>query len=89
MFVKYAGGFGVGNIDSIAFSSSALGPNVIANGDFESNANGWYSWSGTVSTTTQSAQKGTHALLVSQRPGNGPAATTITSAVRPGYRPTR
>jgi GH35 family endo-1,4-beta-xylanase len=84
VFVKYNGGFGVGNIDSIAFSSSALGPNIIANGDFESNSSGWFSWNGTVSTTTTSAQKGTHALLVSNRPGNGPAATTITSAVTPG-----
>src|SRR5262249_50850993 len=38
----------------------------------------------TVSTTTQSAQKGLQALKVSNRPSNGPAATTITSAVVPG-----
>ncbi len=84
VFVKYNGGYGVGNVDSIAFSSSTLGPNVIANGDFESNTNGWYSWSGTVSTTAQTAQKGSQSLIVSNRPGNGPAATTITSVVTPG-----
>jgi hypothetical protein len=84
VYVKYNGGFGVGNVDFIAFSSSTLGPNVIANGDFETNANGWFSWAGTVSTTTQSAEKGAQSLKVSNRPGNGPAATTITSAVVPG-----
>jgi GH35 family endo-1,4-beta-xylanase len=84
VFVKYNGGYGVGNVDSITFSSSRLGPNVIANGDFESSASGWFTWSGTIGTTTASAQKGSHALIVTNRPGNGPAATTITGAVVPG-----
>lgn len=84
VFVKYNGGFGVANVDSISFSSSALGPNIIANGDFEQGANGWYSWDGTVSTTTLSAKTGSYALIVTNRAGNGPAATTITSAVVPG-----
>lgn len=84
VFVKFNGGYGVANVDSITFSSSSLGPNVIANGDFESNTNGWFTWSGTIGTTTASARKGSHALIVADRPGNGPAATTITSAVVPG-----
>jgi GH35 family endo-1,4-beta-xylanase len=84
VFVKYNGGYGVGNVDSITFSSSKLGPNVIANGDFESNTSGWFTWSGTMGTTTASAQRGSRALIVTNRPGNGPAATTITSVVVPG-----
>jgi hypothetical protein len=84
VFVRYNGGYGVGNLDSITFSSSTLGPDIIANGDFESNTNGWFTWSGTMGTTATSAKKGSRALIVSNRPGNGPAATTITSAVVPG-----
>ncbi|HYD40393.1 MAG TPA: endo-1,4-beta-xylanase [Anaeromyxobacter sp.] len=84
VFVKFNGGYGVGNVDSITFSSSAVGPNVIANGDFESGTDGWFTWSGTIGTTTASAQKGSRALIVTNRPGNGPAATTITNAVVPG-----
>jgi endo-1,4-beta-xylanase len=84
LFVKYNGGYGVANVDSITFSSSKLGANVIANGDFESNADGWFTWSGTMGITTASAHKGSHALVVTDRPGNGPAATTITGAVVPG-----
>jgi GH35 family endo-1,4-beta-xylanase len=84
VFLKYNGGYGVANVDSITFSSSKLGANVLANGDFESSTGGWFTWSGTLGLTTASAHKGSHALAVTSRPGNGPAAITITSAVVPG-----
>lgn len=84
VFIQYHGGFGVANVDRFRFSSSAVGENIIANGDFESDANGWFSWAGTVGVTTATSVTGSQSLLVSNRPSNGPAATSLTSRVVPG-----
>lgn len=84
VYIRYVGGYGVANVDRFRFSSSTVGENIIANGDFEQNANGWFSWAGTVGITSSSAVTGSHSLRVSSRPSNGPAATILTSAVVPG-----
>ncbi|RYZ02733.1 MAG: carbohydrate-binding protein [Myxococcales bacterium] len=84
VFIQYHGGFGVANVDRFRFSSSAVGENVLANGDFETDASGWFSWAGTVGVTSTTSVTGSQSLLVSNRPSNGPAATSLTSRVVPG-----
>jgi endo-1,4-beta-xylanase len=84
VFLRYHGGFGVANVDRFRFSSSAVGENIIANGDFETDANGWFSWAGTVGVTSTTSVTGSQSLRVSSRPSNGPAATNLTSRVVPG-----
>ena len=82
VFIAYGGGV---NVDKFAFSAPAGdGPNLIANGEFEQNTNGWYSWNGTLSTSTQFAVSGAQSLRATNRNGNGPIATDITSVVTPG-----
>jgi endo-1,4-beta-xylanase len=81
VIIGYHGGFGVANVDHFLFSSSAVGANVIQNGDFESDANGWFSWAGSVGVTSSTSVTGTQSLRVSNRPSNGPAATNLTGAV--------
>jgi GH35 family endo-1,4-beta-xylanase len=84
VFIRYVGGFGVANVDRFRFSSSALGVNIVQNGDFESDASGWFSWAGSVGVTDSTSVTGLHSLRVSNRPSNGPAATNLTQAVVPG-----
>jgi hypothetical protein len=58
--------------------------NIITNGTFESGTSGWFSWNGgVVSASTERAHGGTKSLLVT-RTGNAPAATDVTSVVKPG-----
>jgi hypothetical protein len=62
----------------------ALSTNIIANGTFESGTTGWYTFNGgTLSASTARSHSGTKSLLVT-RTGNAPAATDITSLVKPG-----
>ncbi|MDF3065186.1 MAG: xylanase [Polyangiaceae bacterium] len=84
VFIRYEGGFGVANVDRFRFSSSSVGENIIANGDFEADASGWFSWAGTVGVTSATSVTGSQSLLVSNRPSNGPAATNLTSRVAAG-----
>jgi endo-1,4-beta-xylanase len=85
VYIRYNGGFGVANVDWFRVGApTGLGPSVLANGYFESNANGWFSWDGTVSATNERAKSGSQSLKLSNRGGNGPAATSLTSAVTPG-----
>jgi hypothetical protein len=58
-----------------------VGANIIQNGDFESDASGWFSWAGSVGVTTSTSVTGAQSLRVSNRPSNGPAATNLTGAV--------
>ncbi|HET7541220.1 MAG TPA: endo-1,4-beta-xylanase [Polyangiaceae bacterium] len=82
VFVVFSGGV---NIDKFSFSAPAgFGPNLIANGEFEANTNGWYSWNGTLSTSSQYVLTGAQSLRSTNRNGNGPIATNITSLVTPG-----
>lgn len=84
VFIRYRGGFGVANVDLFRFSSSAVGVNILQNGDFESDASGWFSWAGSVGVTNSTSVTGSQSLRVSSRPSNGPAATNLTPAVIPG-----
>jgi len=66
-----------------------LGPppapvNLIANGDFETNTNGWYGWSstGVLEQSALYAHSGTKSL---RRTGGGTAATDVTSVVSAGH----
>jgi len=58
--------------------------NIINNGTFESGTTGWSTWGGGgISASTARAHGGTQSLLVT-RTSNAPAATDITSVVKPG-----
>ena len=82
VFVAFGGGV---NLDKLAFSAPAgYGPNLIANGEFEQDTNGWYSWNGTLSTSSQLAVTGAQSLRSTNRNGNGPIATNLTGVVAPG-----
>jgi hypothetical protein len=58
--------------------------NLIANGTFESGTAGWFSWDGTLSSSPARAHGGARSLLLADRAGNGPAATSLTALVTPG-----
>jgi len=82
VFVAFSGGV---NVDKFNFSAPAgYGPNLIANSEFEVNTNGWYTWNGTLSTTTDLAVTGAQSLRASNRNGNGPIATSLAGLVAPG-----
>jgi endo-1,4-beta-xylanase len=58
--------------------------NIVSNGTFESGTNGWYTYSGTASSTTARAHSGTHSLLIGGRTGNAPAVTDLSQVVTKG-----
>jgi GH35 family endo-1,4-beta-xylanase len=59
--------------------------NIVPNGTFESGTSGWFTWNnGTVSSSGDRAHTGTKSLLVTNRASNAPAATDLTSLVKPG-----
>ena len=63
----------------------ALAENLMPNGDFENGSTtGWFSWGGTINTTSSWIHSGTYALELSNRSGNGPAAFNLTSLLAPG-----
>ncbi len=85
VIVVFSGGAGVANLDRLTFRPPLIqGANLVANGQFEANADGWFSWDGVLSTTTAYARSGTQSLLVSERSGNGPAATSLLGLVETG-----
>lgn len=86
VYVRYSGGYGIANVDRIAFNAPVnTRPNLMPNGSFETDTSGWFSWNGgTLSATTARAHSGSRSLLVGGRTGNAPAATNITSVVKPG-----
>jgi len=82
VFVSFGGGV---NVDKFSFSAPAgVGPNLIANGEFEENTSGWYSWNGTLSVNDQYAVTGAQSLRSTNRNGNGPIATSLNGLVAPG-----
>jgi len=82
VFVTFGGGV---NVDKFSFSAPAgVGPNLIANNEFEENTNGWYSWNGTLSVSNQYAVAGAQSLRSTNRNGNGPIATSLNGIVAPG-----
>jgi endo-1,4-beta-xylanase len=85
LFVRFNGVSGVANVDSFRIGKPApAGEEIIANGDFETDASGWYTWNGAVSTTTDRAYQGTRSLVVTGSSAIGPAATELAAAVQPG-----
>lgn len=82
VFVAFGGGV---NVDRFDFGApSGVGPNLIANSEFEENTNGWFSWNGTLSTSDQYAVSGARSLRATNRNGNGPIATSLNGLVTPG-----
>jgi len=82
LFVTFNGGV---NVDKYVIGAPAgLGPNLVANGEFEQNTNGWFSWDGTLSVTNTSAASGASSLRSTARGGNGPIATSLTGLVQRG-----
>jgi endo-1,4-beta-xylanase len=85
LFVRFNDVFGVANVDSFRIGKPAPeGDEILANGDFETDASGWYTWNGAVSTTSARAYQGTRSLVVTGSSAIGPAATELVAAVQPG-----
>ncbi len=85
LFVRFNDVFGVANVDSFRIGKpEPEGQEILANGDFETNAAGWYTWNGAVSTTTARAYQGARSLVVTGSSAIGPAATELVAAVQPG-----
>lgn len=85
LFVRFNDVFGVANVDSFRIGKPApQGQEIIANGDFEADASGWYTWNGAVSATSARAYQGTQSLVVTGSSAIGPAATELAAAVQPG-----
>jgi GH35 family endo-1,4-beta-xylanase len=85
VYVKFNGGSGVANVDNVKFAAPVgVGANLLTNGGFETNTNGWYTWSGTLALNNKLAASGSQSLQVTNRTGNAPAATTVTPLVLPG-----
>jgi GH35 family endo-1,4-beta-xylanase len=85
LFVRFNDVFGVANVDSFRIGKPAPeGDEILANGDFETDAAGWYTWDGAVSTTTARAYQGARSLVVTGSSAIGPAATELVAAVQPG-----
>lgn len=85
LFVRFNDVFGVANVDSFRIGKDAPhGQEIVANGDFETDASGWYTWNGAVSTTTERAYQGSRSLVVTGSSAIGPAATELVAAVQPG-----
>ncbi|HSC67760.1 MAG TPA: endo-1,4-beta-xylanase [Cellvibrio sp.] len=89
VYIKFNNVYGVANIDSVKFHAPdggvGFGPNLISNGNFESgNTSGWFSWGGTITADTLNPHNGSYALKLGNRSGNGPAAYSLKSLVKPG-----
>ncbi len=89
IYIKFNNVYGVANIDSIKFHAPdvgiGFGPNLISNGNFENGTtSGWFSWNGTITADTMNLHNGSYALKLSNRSGNGPAAYSLKSLVKPG-----
>lgn len=89
LYVRFNGGYGVANVDGFHFhpplSEPGYGPNLVANPGFENGTtNGWFSWDGQLSATSEQAYAGDYSLKLSNRSGNGPAAYSLLSQVAAG-----
>lgn len=88
LFVRFNETYGVANLDSVHIGKDVppapSGVELIANGDFESNTNGWYTWNGAVSRSADRAKSGSYSLLVSGGSGTGPAATSLMGLAQAG-----
>ena len=89
VYIKFNNVYGVANLDSVKFhvpnTDTGLGANVVTNGNFENGtASGWFSWDGTITADTLNPHTGSYALKLANRSGNGPAAYSLKSVVKPG-----
>jgi endo-1,4-beta-xylanase len=85
LFVRFNDVFGVANVDNFRIGKAEPeGQEIVANGNFETDTAGWYTWNGAVSATTGRAYQGTRSLVVTGSSAIGPAATELVAAVQPG-----
>lgn len=89
VFIRFNDVYGVGNLDSVRIGTPAPepeSPNLVTNGDFETNTNGWSTWgSATLSTTSALAYSNSQSLVVSNRTSTGDNAVfNLTSSVSAG-----
>jgi endo-1,4-beta-xylanase len=89
LYVRFNGGYGVANVDTIHFHApqveTGYGPNLIDNSGFENGTtSGWFTWDGQLSATPDLAYAGDYSLKLSNRSGNGPAAYSLLSQVTAG-----
>jgi endo-1,4-beta-xylanase len=86
VYVRFNDVSGVANVDSLRFGKQIpdMGVELVANGDFETDASGWYSWNGTVSVSSARAQTGNQSLRVSGGTATGPAAINLLGLAEPG-----
>lgn len=84
LFVRFNGGGA--NVDKLEFvAPAAPTKNIVANGSFESGTSGWFTFNGgALSASAERAHGGGQSLLVANRASNAPAATDLTSVVKPG-----
>ena len=84
LFVRFNGGGA--NVDFVQFQAPPPATkNIVANGGFETGTNGWFTFNGgTLSASTERAHSGTQSALVTNRTGNAPVATDLTSLVKAG-----
>lgn len=77
---------GVANLDSLRIGKEipTTGVELVANGDFETDTSGWYSWNGMLSASSDRAYSGSRSLLVSGGTGTGPAAISLAELAEPG-----
>lgn len=89
LYVRFNGGPGIANVDSIHFhaplAEPGYGPNLITNPGFEDGTtNGWFTWDGELNATMEFAYDGYYSLELSNRSGNGPAAYSLFDLVDTG-----
>lgn len=86
VFIQFHGGYGVANLGTLKFGAPiGLAANVLADGDFESGSDGWWTWSsGVIATTQERALSGAQSLAMTGRSGNSPLVKSLGSVVVPG-----
>ncbi len=78
-------GDNTGSFDSFVLIQAEGGANLISNGTFEVDTNGWSSWGGTLETSTDRAHGGMQSLLVTNRAAGGEnAIVDLIDIVTPG-----
>jgi hypothetical protein len=86
VYVRFNDVSGVANVDSLRFGKEVptTGVELVANGDFETDVSGWYTWNGTASQSSNRAHTGSQSLLVSGSSATGPAAINLLGLAQPG-----
>lgn len=84
LYVKFNGGGA--NVDFVQFQAPPPAQvNIVANGTFETNTNGWFTFNGgPLVTSSDRAHGGTKSAVITNRTNNAPIATDLTSVVKAG-----